>query len=80
MMFPRVYMDNTARKAVTGYLGAARLLECLKRYKRHVPTTTGEPAGPVYLCLCESPLVSGPPRGGSCHGALSEDQGCDQEI
>lgn len=48
MMFPRVYIDNTARKALTGYLGAARLLECLKRYKRHVPKTTDEPAAPVH--------------------------------
>jgi len=48
MMFPRVYIDNTSRKAVTGHLGAARLIECLKRYKRHVPTTTGEPAAPVH--------------------------------
>ena len=48
MMFPRVYLDNTARKAVTGYLGAARLIECLKRYKRYVPKTTDEPAAPVH--------------------------------
>ena len=27
---------------------AGRLIECLKRYRRSVPTTTGEPAGPVH--------------------------------
>lgn len=38
MMFPRVYMDN--RKC-------ARLLECLKRFRRGVPQSTGEPGVPV---------------------------------
>ena len=27
---------------------AARLLECLKRYRRNIPTTTGEPGAPVH--------------------------------
>lgn len=48
MMFPRVYVDNSTHKANTGFLGAARLVECLKRYRRKVPTTTGEPAEPVH--------------------------------
>jgi len=51
MMWPRVYMDNTSRKCVTGYLGAQRLLDCLKRYKQHVPKSgaaAGEPASPVH--------------------------------
>jgi len=48
MMFPRVYIDDTDRKADSGYLGGARLLECLKRYKRNVPKTTEEPMSPVH--------------------------------
>lgn len=48
MMFPRVYVDTTERQRDTGYLGGARLLECLKRYKRHVPKNTEEPARPVH--------------------------------
>ena len=48
MLFPRAYIDNTERKRPTGYLGGARLIECLKRYRRAVPTSTGEPAGPVH--------------------------------
>ena len=48
MMFPRCYIDNTTQKRDTGYLGGARLVDCLKRYKRSVPTTTGEPAGPLH--------------------------------
>lgn len=37
-MFPRVYMDSDK---------CGRLLECLKRFKRAVPLTTGEPGAPV---------------------------------
>lgn len=48
MMFPRCYIDNTTRKRATGYLGAARLIDCMKRYRRNVPKTTGEPATPVH--------------------------------
>lgn len=48
MLFPRAYIDNSARKRATGYLGGARLIECLKRYRRAVPVSTGEPAGPVH--------------------------------
>ena len=48
MMFPRVYMDNTTRKRDTGFLGAARLVDCLKRYARNVPVSTGEPATPIH--------------------------------
>ncbi|MHC4988703.1 MAG: hypothetical protein ACYTFX_09445, partial [Planctomycetota bacterium] len=25
-----------------------RLLECLKRYRRRIPTTTGEPSSPIH--------------------------------
>lgn len=38
MMFPRVYMDEAK---------CARLLECLKRFRRGVPESTGEPGSPV---------------------------------
>lgn len=48
MMFPRVYIDDTARERATGYLGAKRLIECLKRYRRNVPSGTGEPSTPVH--------------------------------
>lgn len=39
MLFPRVVIDGVK---------GARLVECLKRYRRHIPTTTGEPARPVH--------------------------------
>ncbi len=48
MMFPRVYIDDTTRKCESGYLGGQRLMDCLKRYKRRIPKTTGEPDGPVH--------------------------------
>lgn len=38
-LFGRVYFDQNR---------AARLLECLKRYRRHVNNTTGEPGSPVH--------------------------------
>jgi phage terminase large subunit len=39
MMFPRALIDSTK---------AARLVECLKRYRRHVPQQTQEPTRPVH--------------------------------
>lgn len=48
MMFPRVYIDDSERKRPTGYLGARRLLDCLRRYRRTVPRGTNEPATPVH--------------------------------
>ncbi len=39
MLFPRVYADKTKCSA---------LLNCLKRYRRGVPETTGEPGAPVH--------------------------------
>ncbi len=39
MMFPRVYMDE---------MKCAQLLDCLKRYRRGVPESTGEPGAPVH--------------------------------
>ena len=48
MVFPRIYIDPTARKRDTGWLGGARLIECLKHYRRGVPITTNEPGSPVH--------------------------------
>lgn len=39
MMFPRAYVDEKK---------GTRLMECLKRYRRAVPETTGEPGKPVH--------------------------------
>jgi phage terminase large subunit len=39
MMFRQVYFDEVK---------AARLVECLKRYRRNIPTTTEEPSTPVH--------------------------------
>lgn len=38
MMWPRAYMDEEK---------CARLMDCLKHFKRAVPATTGEPGAPV---------------------------------
>jgi phage terminase large subunit len=52
MMFPRVYMDNskfdTPPERPDRLLGAAHLMDRLKRYKRNVPKTTQEPTSPVH--------------------------------
>ena len=48
MMFPRVYIDNTKRDRETGYLGGARLAECLRRVRRAVPVSTGEPGRVIH--------------------------------
>lgn len=52
MMWPRLYMDNskfdTPPDRPDRLLGAAHLMERLKRYKRTVPRTTGEPASPGH--------------------------------
>lgn len=39
MGFRQVYFDKTK---------AERLIQCLKRYKRNIPVSTGEPASPVH--------------------------------
>lgn len=39
MSFQQVYFDKTKSN---------RLIQCLKRYRRNIPTTTGEPASPVH--------------------------------
>jgi hypothetical protein len=52
MMFPRVYMDNSKRDTPPDrpdrLLGAAHLMERLKRYRRIVPRATQEPGGPLH--------------------------------
>lgn len=39
MLFPRVYADQVK---------AGRLVDCLKRYRRSIPLSTGEPGAPVH--------------------------------
>jgi phage terminase large subunit len=39
LMFPRLYIDHDR---------AGRLVDCLKRYRRQIPSNTGEPAGPLH--------------------------------
>jgi phage terminase large subunit len=67
MMWPRVYMDNskfdTPPERPDRLLGAAHLLDRLKRYKRTVPTTTQEPTGPMH------DIAS---HGADAYGALAE--------
>ena len=52
MMFPRIYMDtskiDTPPERPDRLLGAGNLMDRLKRYRRNVPKTTGEPTGPVH--------------------------------
>ena len=52
MMWPRVYIDNSKRDTPTDrpdrLLGAAHLVERLKRYKRTIPRSTMEPAAPAH--------------------------------
>ncbi len=49
-VFPRIMIDGTDRddQVETGWLGGARLLECLRRYSRIVPKRTNEPAKPDH--------------------------------
>lgn len=39
MAFPRIWLDQAKGE---------RLLQCLRRYRRGIPSTTGEPGGPVH--------------------------------
>lgn len=49
MMFPRIYFDDSeCFETGAGYVGVGRLVECLKRYRRAVPISTGEPGSPVH--------------------------------
>ena len=62
IVFPRVWFADTER--------VARLIECLKRYRRNVSTTTGEPGAPRhdeyshgadafrYLCLVADQMTN----------------------
>ena len=52
MMWPRLYIDqskfDTPPERPDRLLGAAHLLDRLKRYRRNVPKTTDEPTGPAH--------------------------------
>lgn len=52
MMWPRIYVDNskfdTPPDRPDRRLGAANLVDRLKRYRRSVPRSTQEPAGPLH--------------------------------
>lgn len=52
MMSPRVYIDNGKRdtppERPDQLLGAAHLVDRLKRYKRSIPRTTNEPTTPLH--------------------------------
>lgn len=62
LVFPRIYFEKTK---------AARLIECLKRYRRHVSQATNEPGAPLhdeyshgadafrYLCVLADHLSNG---------------------
>lgn len=63
MMFPRTYIDDSDRNTDNGYLGGARLIEMLKRYKRAIPKTTLEPAAPVHDAASHA---------ADCFGGLAE--------
>ncbi|MGH7745327.1 MAG: PBSX family phage terminase large subunit [Candidatus Dormibacteria bacterium] len=39
IVFPRIYVDSDK---------AGRLMDCLKRYRRMIPTTTNEPSSPLH--------------------------------
>lgn len=52
LMFPRLWMDNSVQTiGHEEYLGAGRLMECLRRYRRHIPKSAdlgGEEATPLH--------------------------------
>lgn len=55
MVFPRVFIDDSDRSAAArkaghdgAHVGGKRLVECLRRYKRNIPVSTGEPAEPSH--------------------------------
>ncbi|WP_131669244.1 PBSX family phage terminase large subunit [Psychrobacter pygoscelis] len=62
-VFPRIYFNKESE-------GVMRLVECLKRYRRHVSKSTGEPSRPVhdeyshgadafrYLCIVSDKLTN----------------------
>jgi phage terminase large subunit len=67
MMFPRVYLDShkqdTPPDRPGQLIGGGHLMERLKRYKRSVPNTTGEPTGPTHDAAS---------HGADAFGALAE--------
>jgi phage terminase large subunit len=67
MMWPRIYIDNakhdTPPDRPDRLMGAGHLLDRLRRYRRNIPTTTGEPAAPAHTI--ES-------HGADAFGALAE--------
>lgn len=44
MVFPRVYLNNTA----PSWGGGVRLMNCLRRYRRHINLQTNEPGDPLH--------------------------------
>lgn len=67
MMFPRVYLDNTAYDVPPDRpdrkLGGKYLMDRLSRYKRHIPKNTQEDSGPVHDINS---------HGADAYGALAE--------
>lgn len=73
-LFPKVSFDNKNAGPIDdcpqSYNGVPRLIECLKQYRRNIPTTTDEPADPVrdeyshgadafrYLALCVDKMTN----------------------
>ena len=56
-LYPRMYMDNThfydfEVGEMVVVRGVGRLMECTKRYRRNVPTTTEEPSTPRHDQYC----------------------------
>lgn len=51
MLFRKCYFDDAPVRVLEegkgGYSGVGRLIECLKRYRRHIPANTNEPSVPV---------------------------------
>ena len=52
MMFPRLYIDETDRPCKepfpNGFRGGARLVDCLKRYRRSINVNTNEPGAALH--------------------------------
>jgi phage terminase large subunit len=70
MMFPRIYIDPSdfSKRRETGWLGGARLIECLRHYRRTIPQITRanpepEPATPKHDQYS---------HGADCYGAMAE--------
>ena len=66
MMFPRIYIDSSdySKRRETGWLGGARLIECLRHYRRVLPQITRsnpepEPAAPKHDQYSHGCFVAG---------------------